>query len=119
MQDYYREYVIISSFAVSNVKINGDKATEQISATSSYPIKQDKDDTAFGTFQRKVADKSVFKRVVGAATGVVGAGGVTSGVAAVVGTLAGLVCAVAAPFVLVKMGALCICCHNRWCRFFR
>lgn len=104
---------------MSNVKINGDKATEQISATSSYPIKQDKDDTAFGTFQRKVADKSVFKRVVGAATGVVGAGGVTSGVAAVVGTLAGLVCAVAAPFVLVKMGALCICCHNRWCRFFR
>ena len=116
MQDYYREYIIISSFAVSNVKINRNNSINSDISQSSDSVKQVKDNPGFKAFQSKVASKSLCRRAVGVITGVVGAAGaavggifaIKVGIAAMIGTLAGLVGAAAAPFVLIGMGALCI-----------
>lgn len=97
-------------------EIGGDNTTSLITKNGTTSVKQDTNVSDFKAFQRKVAEKSMFRRVIGVATGVFGGAGaavggifaIKIGVAAMVGALAGLVGAAVAPFVLIGMGALCI-----------
>ena len=101
---------------MSNVKIDRNNSIDSGILRSSDSVKQVKDNPDFEAFQRKVAGKSFCRRAVGVITGVFGGAGaavggifaIKVGIAAMIGTLAGLVGAAAAPFVLIGMGALCI-----------
>ena len=101
---------------MSNVKIDRNNSIDSGILRSSDSVKQVKDNPDFEAFQRKVAGKSFCRRAVGVITGVFGGAGaavggifaIKVGIAAMIGTLAGLVGAAAAPFVLIGIGALCI-----------